>query len=248
VRPSLRHRFQISGFQRRLDDTCAGGSRLSLERSREIRNALVHHWQPTPRAESLAISAFVLLSDLTPARTELLRLCRYDRPRAFTELAKHLELVTNQFELSAHLLAEIEAGDQPSVFAGDQRFVDSSAALLERSGGGVSLTEGAKLLGMTRQALHKRIKSGSALGMMHGPELVLPRVQFVSADGVTRLVGGLSEVVTLFDESRAGGWSALQFLVDPDPNLGDAPIRLLSRGDVAAVVSAARAYLSLDEG
>ncbi len=243
--PSIRHRSNrrrpsSSSWYEQAISTC-------LVRSQEVRNALLHRWQPTPRAERLAINAFVLLTDLTPARTELLRLCRYDRPRAFSELAKHLDLVTDQFRLSAHLLAEVEAGE-PATLAGEQRFADTNAALLERAGGGVSLTEGAELLGTTRQALHKRIKAGSALGMMQGTELVLPRVQFVTAGNRTRLIEGLSQVVTLFDEAQAGGWSALQFLIEPDPNLGGVPIRILSEGRVDAAVSAARAYLGLDEG
>ncbi len=84
--------------------------------------------------------------------------------------------------------------------------------------------------------------------MMQGTELVLPRVQFVTAGNRTRLIEGLSQVVTLFDEAQAGGWSALQFLIEPDPNLGGVPIRILSEGRVDAAVSAARAYLGLDEG
>lgn len=218
-----------------------------LVRSREVRNALVHRWLPTKRAEGLAIDAFVLLTDLTPARTELLQLCRYDRPRAFSELAKHLDLLTDQFRLSAHLLAEVEAAERPAALTEGQRFADISATLLERAGGGVSLTEGAKLLGTTRQALHKRIKAGSALGMMLGSELVLPQIQFVTTEGKTRLVGGLSRVVRLFEASKAGGWSALQFLIEPDPNLEAPPIRALSEGRIDAAVNAARAYLGADE-
>jgi hypothetical protein len=218
-----------------------------LVRSQEVRSALRHRWEPTPRAERLATEAFVLLTDLTPAREELLRLCRYDRTRAFSELAKHLDLVTDQFRLSASLFAEVEAG-QSAGLTEEQRFADTSAALLERAGGGVSLTEGAELLGTTRQALHKRIKKGSALGMMKGTELVLPRFQFVTAGDKTHLIDGLSQVVRVFDEAQAGGWSALQFLVEADPNLGDVPIRTLSEGRVDAVVNAARAFLGSDEG
>src|SRR5262249_52481148 len=136
-----------------------------VARSQEVKKALLHPWQPTPRAEQFALSAFVLLSELTPARIELLRLCRYDRSRAFAELAKHVELITDQFKLSAELYGEVEAG-QPARLPGERHFAEISAALLEKAGGGISLTEGAKLLGTTRQALHKRIKIGSALGIM----------------------------------------------------------------------------------
>jgi hypothetical protein len=53
---------------------------------------------------------------------------------------------------------------------------------------------------------------------------------------------GLSKVVPLFAE--AGGWSALQFLIDADPNLGVTPIEALWANRVNAVVDAARLPLS----
>jgi len=215
--------------------------------SKEVRNALVHHWRPTPRAERLAIDAFVILSDLTPARTELLRLCRYDRPRAFSELAKHVDLAIDQFRLSADLLAEVEATSPQIETSDKQRFADISEALLDRAGGGISLTEGAKLLGVSRQALHKRVKSGSALGMMRDNELTLPKFQFVTEQGDARIVDGLSKIVALFDKSGAGRWSALQFLLDRDPNLADTPGRVLAEGRIDEVAASARAYLDAGE-
>jgi len=242
-RPPARHslaRRRRSSWYDQIIDTC-------LDRSREVRNALVHRWTPTVRAERLALEAFVLLSDLTPARTELLQLCRYDRPRAFSELARHLDLVTDQLSLSANLLAEVEAVERPAPLTDEQRFADLTAQLLERAGGGVSLTEGAKLLGISRQALHKRVQAGSALGMKQGAEIVLPRAQFMASEGKTRLLDGLSKVVTLFEASKAGAWSALQFLIDPDPNLGSAPLDFLREGRIEAVENAARAYLGVDE-
>lgn len=236
-RPSARYKA-TSRWYHTLVDTC-------LHRSREVRNALVHHWTPSGRAERLWDDAFFTLCDLTPARRELLVLFHHDRSRASVELAKYLELATQQFELSANLLAEVEV--PPATEASDeQRFKQLRVALLERAGGGLSLTQGAKLLGITRQALHKRIKAGTALGMMDGEKLVLPRLQFVTGGDKVKLVNGLSDVVSLFE--RAGGWSALQFLVENDPNVGAAPIEGLNAGRVKAVVAAARAYLGLDEG
>jgi hypothetical protein len=234
-----RHHVKSTLYSRIVDDC--------LDRSRDVRNALVHSWRPTPRAERLAIDAFVLLTDLTPARTELLRLCRYDRPRAFSELAKHIDLATDQFRLSADLLSEVDRADHPDQLGAEQQFSEVSARLLDDAGGGLSLTEGAKLVGSTRQALHKRVKLGSALGMMHGSELVLPKVQFVSDEGKTRIVAGLASVVKLFDSSKAGRWSALQFLVSRDPNLADTPIRALVGGRVDEVANAANAYLGTGE-
>lgn len=219
-----------------------------LARSREVRQALLHNWTPTPRAEQLAIDAFVLLTELTPARSELLRLCQYDRTRAFSELAKHIDLAADQFQLSADLLAEVEGSSGAIELSDEQRFVDISTALLERSGGSVSLTEGAKLLGTSRQALHKRVKLGSAFGLMHGTEIVLPKFQFISVDSETRLIEGLAKVTKLFDDSGAGRWSMLQFLIDTDPNLADTPQQTLAAGKVEDVIRAAKAYLDMDEG
>jgi hypothetical protein len=205
----------------------------------------MHRWTPTGRAERLLGDAFFTLCDLTAARSELLVLFHHDRSRASEELAKHLDVATQQFELSAKLLADAEAS--PSGDAADEhRFAQLRANLLEKAGGGLSLTQGAELLGVTRQALHKRIKAGTALGMMDDDEIVLPRLQFVEGGAKTTFVSGLSMVVPLFAE--AGGWSALQFLIDPDPNLDVAPIEALRAGRADAVVDAARAYLGLDEG
>jgi hypothetical protein len=236
-RPSGRHKT-TSRWYHALVETC-------LHRSREVQSALVHPWTPSGRAERLWGDAFFTLCDLTPARRELLALFHHDRSRACAELAKYLELATQQFELSANLLAEVEA-PLAAQAADEQRFKQLRLALLARAGGGVSLTQGAERLGVTRQALHKRIKSGAALGMMDGDALVLPALQFVTDGDEVKLVKGLSDVVRLFE--RAGGWSALQFLVENDPNLDGPPIETLKSGKVSAVVAAARAHLGLDEG
>ena len=85
--------------------------------------------------------------------------------------------------------------------------------------------------------------------MMDADELVLPRFQWlIDSDNDNKVVAlpGLVDIVRIF--GRAGGWSALQFLLDPDPNLGKPPIEALHEGAVPAVVTAARSYLGLDEG
>ena len=206
--------------------------------SKEVMGALVHRWTPVGRARSLWDDAFDGLTELTPAPLELMALRERDRDLAGAELAKHLDLATRQFELSANLLAEPE----------DRRFVEARSALLERAGGGVSLSQGAKLFGISRQALHKRIRSGATLGMKAGKKIVLPAVQWVDPEARPPVtVPGLVSVTGLF--GPAGGWAALQFLVDPDPNLGGRPpLEALRSGEVDGAVAAARAYLGLDEG
>jgi len=137
----------------------------------------------------------------------------------------------------------------PAVDAADeQRFKQLRRALLERAGGGLSLRQGAERLGITREALYEQIESGTVLGLMDGQKLVLPRLQFIGAGEEVKLVEGLPAVVKLFEDTGAGGWSALQFLIGRDPNLEAAPIEALQAGEVKAVVEAARTYLGLDEG
>lgn len=235
-RTHARHKATNRWYHAQID-TC-------LHHAREVRNALMHRWTPTGRAERLLGDAFFTLCDLTSARSELLVLFHHDRDRASEELAKHLDVATQQFELSAKLLADSETS--PRGDADDERrFAQLRASLLEKAGGGLSLTQGAELLGVSRQALHKRIKAGTALGMFDADEIVLPRLQFVEGGAKATLVPGLSKVVPLFAD--AGGWSALQFLIGPDPNLGVTPIEALRANRPDAVVDAARAYLGLDD-
>ncbi len=113
----------------------------------------------------------------------------------------------------------------------------------------MSLTEAAKALGVTRQALHKRIHANGALGMMLGGRIVVPRVQLVEKDGKTVVLEGIEKVARAFAEAEAGAWGALQFLVEPNPNLnGTRPMDALREKRIREVEQAARGYLGLDEG
>jgi hypothetical protein len=201
-----------------------------------------------PRAGA-EIEAFRVLADLTTAGPQLQALVRRNRTFAVKELAKHLDLVRQQFEATAALedtLADAKApeGDSPNSGA---TFEGVSEALLERAGGSLSLTQATKLLGVSRQALHKRIAAGTALGMMIGNEIAVPKLQFSEKGGRQEILPGVGSVTKLFKDSEAGPWMALRFLVDPDPNLGKSPIDALRAGDERLVEQAARAYLHLDE-
>ena len=50
-----------------------------------------------------------------------------------------------------------------------------------------------------------------------------------------------------FLESGEGHWAAMQFLIEPDPNLETTPMDALKGGRVEAVMAAAQAYLGLAE-
>jgi len=121
------------------------------------------------------------------------------------------------------------------------------AALLAAAGGGLALAEAAQALAISPKAMHAQIRAGRALGLMHGDRIVVPKLQFRSRHGRSEVLPGIDQVVRLFHETQAGPWAAVQFLLEPDPNLGAAPIAALRDGQVAAVVHAARAYLRVDE-
>jgi hypothetical protein len=195
------------------------------------------------------IEAFRVLADLTTAGPQLHALVRRNRSLAVKELAKHLDLVRQQFEATAALedtLADAEAPGGDSSNSGAS-FGGVSEALLERAGGSLSLTQATKLLGVSRQALHKRIAAGTALGMMIGNEIAVPKLQFSEKGGRQEILPGVGSVTKLFKDSEAGPWMALQFLFDRDPNLARSPIDALRAGDERLVEQAARAYLHLDE-
>lgn len=125
--------------------------------------------------------------------------------------------------------------------------------LLQRAGGGIiSLAEVAKALGVSQQEAHSRIHAGKILGMMLDDQLVVPALQLWPAEesgtGRRRILPGIERVVTLFDETGAGRWSALQFLVERDPNVRCPPIEALRAGRADLVEWAARGYLGVDEG
>jgi hypothetical protein len=174
-----------------------------------------------------------------------------NRALAVKELAKHLDLVRQQFEATAALEDTLAAPDAPEGDNSTRSQVDAfegvSSALLQRAGGSLSLTQATKLLGVSRQALHKRIAAGTALGMMIGSEIAVPKLQFSETGGRQEILPGIGSVTKLFKDTQAGPWMALQFLVDPDPNLGKSPIEALRAGEDRLVEQAARAYLHLDE-
>lgn len=199
------------------------------------------------------LEAFRALSDLTPAAPQLWKMVKVDRTLAYKELAKHLEIVRIQYEQTADLMERLATDadeDITATWSSDRDSTDFArvrSALLDRAGGSLSLTEAADLLAVSRQALHKRILAGTALGMMAGSEIAVPRLQFVDTHGQHTVLPGIGDVTKLFKREEAGPWMALQFLTDPDPNLGRPPIEVLRQGEKDSVIQAARAHLHLDE-
>jgi len=199
------------------------------------------------------LEAFKMLLELTPAGPPLLALASLDKKRAYGELAKHMKLVCLQFKAAAALadsLTSLEPASSPTATTDKPACADFTAirdVLLDRAGGALTLTKAANRLGVSRQALHKRISAGSALGMMIDDKIVVPSLQIVTISDRPAILIGIGDVTKLFKSTEAGPWAALQFLVDPDPNLGLAPVEALRQGNVKPVLAAARAHLRCDE-
>lgn len=207
---------------------------------------------PQGSSQRAEFIVFATLSELTTADHLLVDLGRRDWAAGVKALGTHLRLLRRQFEATAAL--EEHLGGEAGAAAGEvstpdaRGFEHARDALLERAGGAFSLTEAAKALGISRQALHKRIAGGTALGMMGaGNEIVVPKLQLATAGEKPVILPGIDAVTKLFKEAAAGPWMALQFLADADPNLGRTPIEALQAGEREAVVQAARAHLHLDE-
>jgi nucleoid DNA-binding protein len=108
---------------------------------------------------------------------------------------------------------------------------------LRAAGGAFDFAELKKLLGISRQAVDKRVRSGSLLAVP-GPGN-RPRYPAVQFDPNGSVVDGLRDVSAALPNRNP--WLFLNFLVNPDPRLQKRrPIDLLKEGNVKTVVDSAR--------
>ena len=110
--------------------------------------------------------------------------------------------------------------------------------LLDEAGGGMSSSQVAGALGITRQAVDKRRSRGSLLGVPTGSgEFLYPACQFQS-DGVT---SGLEEVLQSFQVEDP--WTRLSLLLSSAPSLrGKTLLQAIQNGKVTQAVAVASAF------
>lgn len=87
--------------------------------------------------------------------------------------------------------------------------------LLKEAGGVLSVSDVARLLRISRQAVDKRRREGKLLAVARGADYAYPACQFDDdhvVPGLTELLGHIGREPT---------WAALAFLVTPDNRLGD---------------------------
>lgn len=132
------------------------------------------------------------------------------------------------------------AAGTPDPLAGARlRAAGARQELVQRAGGAYQAHEVARMLGITRQAVHGRYKRGSLLGLPQGAtEVLYPACQF-TRDG--QVVDGLPDVLRAFRVQNP--YTRLAVLVAPSPALGGrTPLDALAAGDRAGAVQAVRAY------
>jgi hypothetical protein len=107
--------------------------------------------------------------------------------------------------------------------------------LLASAGGGLTSSQVASALGITRQAVDKRRSRRALLAALNGSgEYVYPACQFIS-DGV---IPGLESVLQAFEIRNP--WTQLSALLSPSPALGDKSIlEALKSDDVERAISVA---------
>lgn len=132
--------------------------------------------------------------------------------------------------------ADLLAGDDPLADA-RLRWIRDRARLLSAEGRPLPSCEVATLLGISRQAVAKARADGRLVGLPTGSRAyVYPAWQF----GPGGPLGGLRDVRRALGDDP---WTLTAFVVAPNSRLdGETPLAALRRGELAAVLGAARAY------
>ncbi len=92
-------------------------------------------------------------------------------------------------------------------------------------------------LGISRQAVAAKAARRRLLRTITADgEHLYPLWQFESG----ALVPGLAEILAMFPERAVDGWTLAGWLRTPDPDLGEAPLEVLVRGEIDRVRAVAR--------
>lgn len=141
-----------------------------------------------------------------------------------------------------------EIGGQPSS-ADDAEVLGRRAAMVVLAGGAWERALGELLTsaevrvlldGISREALRKRVLSGSVIALRDDAGLVrYPRWQFDAASGVP--FGAIKKLNALFSEAGLDSWALAAFATAPQPELNErAPIEAFVDEDPEPLLTAAR--------
>jgi hypothetical protein len=144
-----------------------------------------------------------------------------------SERSELLAMLTGGETLSTHRRMELET-------AGIARYFKRRRELLKNT---ISAPEVARLLGITRQTPHDRVKAGTMLAVRDRGGLRFPSWQF-DAEGPDGVLAGFSEVVKALDVSAL---EKVSWFVRSNPYLaGRTPLEALKVGETQQLVSIAR--------
>lgn len=168
--------------------------------------------------------------------------------RALQELAESmsepdLEAAASEAFDSGVLLCALESDSALTVLSHNPlaeariRGLRMKQELLSREGGVLGASEVAEILGISRQAVNKRVQAKTLFALQtprHG--MSFPAWQLVDGD----VLPGLSAVLKSLDPTL-GPWMTLAFFVEGHVALdGRSPLQALRDGDLEAVLRAAR--------
>jgi biotin operon repressor len=131
-----------------------------------------------------------------------------------------------------------QLGKADPLAAARLRGVQKQQALLEASGGTLSVGQTAEVLGISRQAVDKRRRQGQLIGLTQGRRgYAYPAWQFENG----RTLPHVEEVLDLLDEHDP--WMQLSFFLNANDRLnGKSPLDALREGQAESVQLAARSF------
>jgi hypothetical protein len=197
-----------------------------------------------PRSAEAAVRALELADKQPKDSSRMVVLTRV--LNAITEILGRIDSgkvasASSDFEVLLSLLEQPEVLTelkQRDPLAGAKiRGLKREMELLDKEGGCVPASEAAKLLGISRAAIHKARIGQRLLGIPRGQnQFQFPVWQFSRG----KILPGLREVYSVLAVNE---WMKASFMLSPNTRLGkQTPLSLLRSGEIDSVVRAAQLY------
>lgn len=155
--------------------------------------------------------------------------------------AKLAELVVRAFTMTVAEAGKPARAEKLSLAT--LRGLEARQRLAEAEGGSLSSDEAARLLGISKTAVLKRLEAGRLLAWREErlKAARFPRWQF---DDRGKVLNGLGEVLEILNANpRLDSWAKVLFFLQNKPGLDDLrPLDLLRKGRITEVNQAANAY------
>lgn len=152
------------------------------------------------------------------------------------------ELPASGTQMLILLLEETEASrvmpaDDDPLEGARLRGIAARERLLKAEGVPLSVSQVEKMLGISRQAIHKRCSKGKLIALSTSKRgYLFPKWQFTEKG----ILSGLEEVLAELDEDDP--WMQASFMLNPNIWLdGASPLEMLRQGKIEQVIMAARA-------